>query len=95
MIDGEKHFYLIEWSYTDGDKTITGVNHYMTNIIDIDYDEYMGYIKKAGFDSLRLYLSGTNLLTISGFDLWDIEMGGNGLGYPIQRTYNIGVQLNF
>ena len=53
MIDGEKHFYLIEWSYTDGDKTVTGVNHYMTNIIDIDYDEYMGYIKKVGFDEFE------------------------------------------
>ena len=62
--------------------------------VEIGYTFRNG-IKKAGFDSLRLYLSGTNLLTISGFDLWDIEMGGNGLGYPIQRTYNIGVQLNF
>ena len=53
MIDGEKQFYLIEWSYTDGDKTVTGVNHYMTNIIDIDYDEYMGYIKRVGFDEFE------------------------------------------
>lgn len=62
--------------------------------VEIGYTFRNG-IKKAGFDSIRLYLSGTNLLTVSGFDLWDIEMGGNGLGYPIQRTYNIGVQLNF
>lgn len=62
--------------------------------VEIGYTFRNG-VKKAGFDSIRLYLSGTNLMTISGFDLWDIEMGGNGLGYPIQRTYNIGVQLNF
>ena len=42
----------------------------------------------------RIYLSGTNLLTFSKFDLWDPEMAGNGLGYPIQRVFNIGVNIN-
>ena len=43
----------------------------------------------------RLYLSGLNLLNISSFNLWDSEMGGNGLGYPPQRVINVGLQLNF
>jgi len=43
----------------------------------------------------RLYFSGLNLLTFSKFDLWDTEMGGNGLGYPPQKVYNIGLQVNF
>jgi TonB-linked SusC/RagA family outer membrane protein len=43
----------------------------------------------------RLYLSGLNLLSFSSFDLWDIEMAGNGLGYPPQRVINVGLQLNF
>ena len=45
--------------------------------------------------SSRIYLSGTNLLCLSGFNLWDIEMGGNGLGYPIQRVINAGITVNF
>jgi TonB-linked SusC/RagA family outer membrane protein len=45
--------------------------------------------------SLRLYLSGTNLLNISAFKLWDVEMGGNGLGYPIQKVINLGLNVNF
>lgn len=45
--------------------------------------------------TLRVYASGTNLFLISAFKLWDVEMGGNGLGYPLQRTFNIGAQLNF
>lgn len=52
-------------------------------------------LKKMYMENLRLYLSGTNLLTFSNFKLWDVEMGGNGLGYPIQRVYNIGMQLTF
>ena len=43
---GEKRFYLIKWKTSDGKE---GVNHYMSNIIDIDYDEYIGYMKECGF----------------------------------------------
>jgi hypothetical protein len=45
--------------------------------------------------TLRVYASGTNLFLISAFKLWDVEMGGNGLGYPLQRTFNLGAQINF
>ncbi|MDN3492741.1 SusC/RagA family TonB-linked outer membrane protein [Winogradskyella bathintestinalis] len=51
--------------------------------------------KKASINSMRVYLSGTNLLTFSSFKLWDIEMGGNGLGYPIQKVFNLGANINF
>ena len=44
----------------------------------------------------RVYLSGTNLMTFSPFKYWDPEMGsGNGLGYPTQKTYNVGIQFTF
>ena len=52
-------------------------------------------IKKINLENARIYLSGTNLLTFSKFKLWDPEMGGNGLGYPVQRVVNIGVQISF
>ncbi|ERJ60860.1 hypothetical protein M472_19075 [Sphingobacterium paucimobilis HER1398] len=45
--------------------------------------------------NLRIYLSGTNLLLISRFKLWDIEMAGNGLGYPLQRVFNVGLNVQF
>lgn len=50
---------------------------------------------KAGISNLRVYLSGTNLLTWSRFKLWDPEMAGNGLGYPIQRVFNVGMNFSF
>lgn len=49
---------------------------------------------KAKLENLRIYVSGTNLFNISKFKTWDTEMGGNGLGYPVQRVFNIGVQLS-
>lgn len=45
--------------------------------------------------TLRIYLNGTNLLMFSKFKMWDTEMGGNGLGYPIQKVYNIGLNISF
>lgn len=51
--------------------------------------------KRLYTDKLRIYASGTNLFLISGFKLWDIEMGGNGLGYPLQRVVNFGINLSF
>lgn len=43
----------------------------------------------------RVYLRGSNLLTFSPFDLWDPEQGnGNGLFYPTQRSFNIGIQVS-
>lgn len=46
-------------------------------------------------ETLRLYLSGTNLFTVSNFKLWDVEMAGNGLGYPVQRVFNLGINVTF
>jgi TonB-linked SusC/RagA family outer membrane protein len=43
----------------------------------------------------RFYMSGTNLLLWSGFKMWDVEMAGDGLGYPVQRVVNMGVQISF
>lgn len=43
----------------------------------------------------RLYFTGLNLLNFSKFDLWDPELAGNGLGYPLQRVVNIGAQVKF
>ncbi len=51
--------------------------------------------KRLKMNNLRIYASGTNLLTLSKFKLWDPEMGGNGLGYPVQKVFNLGFQLSF
>lgn len=50
---------------------------------------------RAHIQKLRVYLSGSNLLTFSKFKLWDPEMGSSGLGYPVQIVGNVGLQLTF
>lgn len=49
----------------------------------------IGYRFKYG----RIYLNGDNLAVFSPFKYWDPELSWN--SYPLQRTYNIGLQLNF
>lgn len=55
----------------------------------------MPFAKKLGLSTARIYFIGENLFTISAFKLWDPEMGGNGLAYPINRRFNIGLQVSF
>lgn len=48
------------------------------------------------FKMFRAYISGSNLLTFSPFKYWDPEMGGgNGMKYPTQRVFNVGIQFTF
>ena len=73
----------------------------------------MGYslpgTKKYGIDNLRVYLSGTNLLTLTGYSGLDPEMTvstnsanegdlANGIDwgtYPVAMTFTFGINLTF
>ena len=59
----------------------------------------MGYtipsIKRLKLKNTRIFFSATNLFLLSNFKLWDVEMGGSGLNYPVQSVYNLGAQFNF
>ena len=46
-------------------------------------------------ESARIYVSGENLFTFSAFKLWDPEMEVTVCRYPINRRFNLGLQLNF
>ncbi len=49
----------------------------------------IGYRFKYG----RIYLTGDNLAVFSPFKEWDPEL--EWYKYPLQRTFNVGLQLNF
>jgi TonB-linked SusC/RagA family outer membrane protein len=63
--------------------------------VEIGYTLPEKLTKKVHVQQLRLYASGMNLLSFNSFKLWDVEMGGSGLNYPIQRIFNLGLSLNF
>ncbi|WP_018626281.1 SusC/RagA family TonB-linked outer membrane protein [Niabella aurantiaca] len=51
--------------------------------------------QRARMKKFRIYVNGTNLLLWSKFKMWDPEMAGKGLGYPVQRVINFGLDINF
>jgi len=55
---------------------------------------YTASIKKLNVKSARIFFAATNLFVLSNFKLWDPEMRGNGMNYPLQSLYNIGLQVN-
>ncbi len=63
--------------------------------VELGYSIPQKMSNKLLMENLRLYCSGTNLLTFSKFKLWDPEMAGKGLGYPIQKVINFGLQISF
>ena len=63
--------------------------------IEVGYNAPDEFISKIGVKGLRIYFSGNNLAVWSKFKLWDPEMGGSGLGYPIQSVYNLGLKVDF
>jgi hypothetical protein len=61
--------------------------------VDMGYN--IGKVKRLGLTGGRVYFSATNLFILSNFKLWDVEMGGNGLGYPVQSVYSLGAEISF
>lgn len=63
--------------------------------VEMGYNLPKNLFNKAGLKSSRIYFSAENLFVLSPFKLWDPEMGRNGLGYPPNQRFNLGVQLSF
>lgn len=62
--------------------------------VELGYNLPKIFLDKFHISGLRVYANTTNPMVFSNFKLWDPEMGGNGLGYPVQSTYNFGILLD-
>ncbi len=62
--------------------------------IELGYS-FTRFAEKCRMSNLRLYVNATNLFCWSKFKIWDPEMAAKGLGYPIQRVFNIGLYVSF
>ena len=68
--------------------------------MQIGYTLPKAWTKKAAMESVRIYVSGDNLLTLSDISgVFDPELLGSDWGdgklYPLQRTISIGLNVNF
>jgi hypothetical protein len=61
--------------------------------VEVGYTFDKKLTNKMHLDNVRLYANGTNLLNFTRYTLWDVELAGNGLNYPIQKVVNVGIQV--
>lgn len=61
--------------------------------LELGYTLPRQVLKRMKIDNCRFYFNGMNLLTWSTFKLWDPELGGNGFAYPIQKVFNVGLNV--
>lgn len=62
--------------------------------LEIGYSLPQNLLKSVFMSSCRIYFNGLNLLTFSAFKDWDPELSSNGFNYPLQKVFNIGINVN-
>jgi TonB-linked SusC/RagA family outer membrane protein len=63
--------------------------------VEVGYNLSGKSLNKIGLGSIRCYANASNLFVKSSFKLWDPEQGGSGLGYPVQKVFNFGLNVQF
>ena len=64
--------------------------------LQLSYDLKKNLIKSSNIQNLRVYLSGTNLFTLTPVEIIDPEIGAdNGSGYPLMQVYSLGLNVTF
>ena len=94
-------------SFTDYETGIQNTSYLRLKTLEVGYTFPTKWLKPIGIKSLRFYVNAYNLLTFTGVDNIDPErpgsMGINGstenssvpFRYPVNRTFNVGVNLKF
>ncbi|MDR2764582.1 MAG: TonB-dependent receptor, partial [Tannerella sp.] len=64
--------------------------------LTLSYRVPSALLKKIGVNNFKVYVTGTNLFTLTDWDGWDPETS-SGLGgeYPLLRTYSMGINFDF
>lgn len=80
------------------DRYVEDGSYLRLKTVSLSYNFPQQWLKVLTISSARLTLSCENVLTITGYDGLDPEVGINGIDlstYPISRTFNIGLNFNF
>ncbi|MFC2711392.1 TonB-dependent receptor [Hoylesella oralis] len=87
-------------NYKDSDLWIRDASYLRLKNIEVGYTFGKKLVKPLGVESIRLYVSGTNLITWS--DVIDLDPEAPSRSgnveintYPLQKIYNIGININF
>ncbi|MEG2402432.1 MAG: TonB-dependent receptor [Muribaculaceae bacterium] len=73
-------------------------NYLRLKTAQLGYTIPQSLIKRSGIQSLRVYVEGYNLLTLSGLTKYNIDPESPSVNngyYPQQRTYSFGLKISF
>lgn len=72
-------------------------NYLRLKNLEIGYTFPRQWMNKMGINSLRAYVSGTNLFVLDHIDIYDPENSSNwdAYQYPMMKSYNVGLSLTF
>lgn len=82
-------------NYWNSDFWLHNVRYLKLRNLELGYTLPQVITTKAGISNLRVYVSGTNLLTFSNVMVDPEGVADNGLDYPTMRVINLGVNLKF
>jgi len=69
-------------------------NYLRLQYVNLSYSLPKHIVRSARLSSIKLFLSGTNLFTITPFDYYDV-MGAATNSYPTMKTYSLGINVTF
>ncbi len=89
-----------------GSNLVQDASYIRMKTLELGYTLPKRLLSKAGIKSLRVYLSGYNLLTLTGLKNADPERGGDNpavnstpyvdyYSYPVNKTYTLGASIKF
>ncbi len=84
-------------NFTGSDFWLIQSKYVRLKYLQLGYDFKHSLLKKTAFSQLRLFASGTNLLTSAKSQKYfiDPESDTNNYGYPVQRTISFGLTAGF
>jgi TonB-linked SusC/RagA family outer membrane protein len=80
------------------DRFVENGSYLRLKTISLSYDLPSLWLRTLSIESARMTLSCENVATITGYSGFDPEVGINGIdlsNYPVSRTFNIGLNINF
>lgn len=93
--NGNTTIYAYTNNYRNSTYWLRDGSYVRLKTVDIGYTLPKALVNKIHFNNVRIFLTGTNLLTWSSFKLWDPEMGSNnGEKYPLSKSVTLGLSVN-
>lgn len=82
-------------NYLDSDLWLRDASYWRLKNIELGYSLPSSIVKKLHVGSLRVSLSGYNLLTFDKLKISDPETNPSGTAYPLIKVVNVGLKVGF